>query len=356
MTTQQTPPRPTPMPRPSPPRRGLLRRSAPGHAWLGTRRRRIAAFILVGLLLLVFIGITVFYFTTRKPLTTIPGITREDVPHYVFSIYGVSRPMGVAVSPSGDRIYVTESDGTRLVRVFDRAGKPVGALQAPPSGATHIPVYVAINPVTRDVYVSDRPARAVYVYNEKGVYRGEFHPRGNLGGGWEPLGLAFDADGALYATDVSGPYHRLLVFRRDGTLLRTLGAPKQFSFPNGIVVDGRGTVFLTDSNNGRLVVFDAEGTLSTTIGRGVGAGDLGLPRGVAIGDGGRLYVVETASHEVKVFRLRGTAAQPPRYVGSFGVEGQANGAFEYPNGVAADGRARVYVTDRENNRVQVWSY
>ncbi len=30
--------------------------------------------------------------------------------------------------------------------------------------------------------------------------------------------------------------------------------------------------------------------------------------------------------------------------------------FEYPNGVAADNDSRIYVTDRENNRVQVWSY
>jgi DNA-binding beta-propeller fold protein YncE len=352
--TTQTPPRFAPIPPPSPPRRRLLR-LLPGPVRLGGRRRRIAVFLTVTLLLALFIAIAVYYFTTHKPLTTIPGLSREDVPHYVFSIYGVTRPMGVAVSPSGERIYVAESDGARLVRVFNRAGKPVGALPTPPTGVTHIPVYVAVNPVTRDVYVSDRAARTVYVYSEKNVYRGEFRPRGNIGGRWEPLGLAFDADGALYATDVSGPYHRLLVFRPDGRLLRSLGAPKQLSFPNGIVVDSRGTVYATDSNNGRLVVFDAEGTLATTIGRGAGAGDLGLPRGLAIGDGNRLYVVETVGHEVKVYRL-GKSGSVPRYVGSFGQEGQAGGAFEYPNGVAVDNRARVYVTDRENNRVQAWSY
>lgn len=357
MTTQSPLRSPrTPTPRPAPPRRRLLRRTPPDQVRRGTRTRRIAALLLVGLLVLVLMGISIYYLTTRKPLSTIPGIAREDVPHYVFSIYGVTRPLGVAVSPSGERVYVTESDGARLVRVFNRDGKSVGALQAPPTGISHIPVYVAVNPVTQDVYVSDRAAHAVYVYTGKGVYRGEFRPRGDIGGGWRPLGLAFDGDGVLYATDVSGPYHRLLLFRRDGTLLRALGAPKQFSFPNGIVVDGRGTVYATDSNNGRLVVFDAEGTLATTIGRGAGAGDLGLPRGVAIGDGNRLYVVETVGHEVKVYRLGRSAASAPRYVGTFGREGQDDGAFEYPNGVAVDGRARVYVTDRENNRVQVWSF
>jgi len=46
----------------------------------------------------------------------------------------------------------------------------------------------------------------------------------------------------------------------------------------------------------------------------------------------------------------------PTYIGSFGNEGQTDGTFEYPNGVATDTRAHIYVTDRENNRLQVWGY
>jgi sugar lactone lactonase YvrE len=46
----------------------------------------------------------------------------------------------------------------------------------------------------------------------------------------------------------------------------------------------------------------------------------------------------------------------PVFIADFGTEGIRDGAFEFPNGVAVDERARVYVTDRENNRVQVWGY
>ena len=38
------------------------------------------------------------------------------------------------------------------------------------------------------------------------------------------------------------------------------------------------------------------------------------------------------------------------------LEGVSNGTFQYPNGIAVDGRGRVYVTDGGNDRVQVWSY
>ena len=46
----------------------------------------------------------------------------------------------------------------------------------------------------------------------------------------------------------------------------------------------------------------------------------------------------------------------PTFLNEFGSQGIGDGQFEYPNGVAVDSRDRVYVTDRENNRVQVWGY
>jgi DNA-binding beta-propeller fold protein YncE len=272
-------------------------------------------------------------------------------------MYGSSRPMGVAVSPTGDRVYVTESDGTRLVRVYDRAGKKIGTLKPPKAtGGSHVPVYVAVDPINSDVYVSDRPSQSLFVYDQKGTYLRTFKPKGNLGGGYAPLGVAFDKVGNLYVTDVSGKTHRVLVFGRDGTLLRNLGTGGKLSFPNGIAIDAQGTAFVSDSNNGRVITFDPAGKQLATIDRGVGEGDLGLPRGAAIDNSNRLYVVDTSAHAVKVYRIATSKAPSARYSGSFGDEGQLDGTFEFPNGVATDTRSRIYVTDRENNRVQVWSY
>ena len=317
------------------------------------RKRKIAVLVI---LLLILAALFAWYLLNRKPLSELPGLSSTKVPHYEFSIYGATRPMGVAVTPSGDRIYATESDGTQLVRVFDRSGKPIGTLKPPAStGVGHTPVYVAINPTTQDVYVSDRLTASVYVYDAKGTYLRTFAPKGNLGGGWAPLGLAFGPDGGLYATDVGGKDHRVLAFAPDGKLTRSMGAPGQLSFPNGIAVDAQGNIEVSDSNNGRLVVFSPYGKVMATINRGVGAGDLGLPRGVAVDDAGRLYVVDTADHMVRFYNIDKSKATPT-FVGNFGGGGQLDGLFQYPNGIATDTRARIYVTDRENNRVQVWGY
>jgi len=323
-----------------------------------TKKRKVKIAALVSLLLILAL-LFVWYLMNRKPLSELPGLSVAKVPSYQFSIYGTSHPLGVAATPSGDRIYVTQSDGPRVVAVFDRAGKALGTLTPPKSaGASHIPVYVAINPKTQDVYVSDRVTAAIYVYDENGTFVRTFAPKGDLGGKWAPLGLAFAPDGTLYVTDIRGlpaKSHRVLAFGPDGNLLRSMGAPGLLNFPNGITVDLQGNIEVTDSNNGRLVIFSPYGKMLATITQGVGEGDLGLPRGVAVDDAGRLFVADTADHMVRVYTLDESKATPT-YVGSFGGEGQLDGTFEYPNGVATDKRAHIYITDRENNRVQVWGY
>lgn len=323
-----------------------------------TKKRKGMIAALITALVIMVIAL-IWLLTNHKPLSELPGLSTSTMPHYEFSIYGMNQPLGVAANDSGDRIYVTESTGKSVVHVFDRAGKPTGTLSPPAStGQTHIPVYVAINPTTQDVYVSDRATSAIYVYDEQGQYLRSFAPKGDLGGKWNPLGLAFSADGTLYASDVRpvpAKSHRVLAFAPDGTLKLSMGTSGQLNFPNGIAVDPQGNIEVSDSNNGRVVVFDVTGKMIATISSGIGEGDLGLPRGAAVDDSGRLYVADTSDHQVRIYSID-KAKATPTYLGSFGTEGQLDGTFEYPNGVATDKRARVYITDRENNRVQVWGY
>jgi DNA-binding beta-propeller fold protein YncE len=320
------------------------------------RRKLIILGVILGLIGLIA-GIFVWYLITRKPISALPLLAQESMPHYSYSIYGVSQPLGVAVTPDGQRIYVTQSDGDRTVLAFDHDGKLVATLQPPKStGPSHVPVYVAVNPTSGEVYVSDRVTAAVYVYDADGTYKRDFKPAVKLAQ-WAPMGLAFDAAGQLYVTDVGTAVHRILVFDASGALVRTLKPTDMaMSFPNGIAIDGNGTALVADSNNGRALAFSPTGDVVASVNRGIGDGDLGLPRGVATDDTGRIYVVDTTNQSVHVYRLGDPGSNKVTFVGSFGDEGVADGLFEYPNGIAADTRSNVYVTDRENGRVQVWSY
>jgi DNA-binding beta-propeller fold protein YncE len=319
------------------------------------RRRLLLLLFLLGIWIILMI-ITIWYLLFRQPLTELPGIPESQVPAYSTSYYEVSQPVGVAVSPSGDRIYAAESSGKRALAVLDANGTVLARGVPPTSSNTtdHVPVYVAVDPVNGEVYVSDRPAAAVYIYDRDGAYQRQFQPPQDHAT-WQPLGLAFDKAGNLYVTDLSGT-QSVLVFGRDGKLVRTIGADAGFTFPNGVAIDDAGIVYVTDSNNGRLLAFDAQGAIIARVGRGASDGMLGLPRGIARDDHGRVFVVDATGQQVSVYRTAASGSNRLDFLESFGTMGVADGQFAYPNGMAVDGRGRVYVADTMNNRIQVWSY
>ena len=322
------------------------------------RRRKKVLVILLAILFGLFVIFGTWYLINRKPISELPlpGIGDDAMPHFSFAFYGVDKPMGIAVTADGSRIYVTQTGKAREVAIFDGQGTRVGTITPPASEATgHLPAYVAIAPKTGDVWVTDRLAGAIYVYSADGIYRRTFDPGAALVG-WQPLGIGFDGDGNVYVANLSSPFHRIEMFSADGTLLKTFGAAGQLNFPNAIAVDGTGKVVVTDSNNGRVVVFGQDGRLISTVPRGAAAGELSLPRGAAIDDSGRIYVVDAVGQGVQVYRQPGPTDRTLKYVGGFGKEGTVDGAFEFPNGIATDTRARVYVADWNNDRVQVWGY
>jgi DNA-binding beta-propeller fold protein YncE len=323
------------------------------------RPRRKAIFLLVLLgLLATLTTIALWYFLFRQPVTALPlpGIPQVEVPAYSTAVYGAQRPSGVAVSPSGDRIYVTQSEGSRVGLVFDAAGTKLGTM-APPeaTGTDHAPVYAAVDPLTSEVYVSDRLTGAIYIYDRDGAYQRTFTLAAQRPG-WQPLGLAFDSKGNLYVTDLSGPFQKVLVIDRAAAVVRTLGENDKLSFPNGVAVDGTGNVYVSDSNNGRLLMYGADGKVRAQIGRGSGQGNLGLPRGLAVDGSGRVFVADSTGQGVFVYRAPAGDERRLQYLGYVGGEGVSDGMFEYPNSVAIDARGRVYVADTFNDRVQIWSY
>ena len=78
-----------------------------------------------------------------------------------------------------------------------------------------------------------------------------------------------------------------------------------------------------------------------------------LPRGLYIDHRQRLYVVDVSAHKVKVYGLEG---EMPEFLFTFGDLGTGDENFQYPTDIAIDQRGRIYIADRENNRVQIWTY
>ena len=286
----------------------------------------------------------------------------DEPPSFAFSITGVDRPFDVAVDLDAERIYVTETSGERLVRVFDLKGKEIDSLAPPNTTAGgRCPHYVVVDD-DGIVYVSyqildmsdpeDPDNIGIHKYGQDGNYLGAFIE------GWTPSGMAFDADGNMYVCNRTE--NCIMVLDSDGTLLRRWGSggsgEGEFNHPHGIALDRNGHVYVADSNSRRVQVFDTEGNPVTSIGVDVGNTITGfvMPRGLAVDSRHRLYCVDMHAHTVWVYLVDGGLTQL-FYLG--GESGKGEEEFYLPNGLYVDGESEtVYFADMENDRIQVWEY
>ena len=73
-----------------------------------------------------------------------------------------------------------------------------------------------------------------------------------------------------------------------------------------------------------------------------------IPQGVACDNSGVVYVADRNNHRVQLFSTDG------QFISSFGSEGSQHGQLYYPRGICVDSTNTVYVTDR-NHRVSLYT-
>lgn len=163
----------------------------------------------------------------------------------------------------------------------------------------------------------------------------------------EPRGLAADSRGNLYVADTKNS--RVQVFDPNGRFVRSLGAPGsgdgQLKEPCGVAVGADGSVVVADTWNHRIARFAADGSW---LGSFVDdqRGFFG-PRAVLLSHG-FLYVADTGNKRIVRFD------KDWKRVSEWGSAGAGPGQFVEPVGLAADAAGNVYVADTGNHRVQVF--
>jgi hypothetical protein len=142
--------------------------------------------------------------------------------------FGEGAPMdgyGIAVSPSGERVYVADA-GSGSVEVFEPGGDPAvpAATIAPPSGFTSLAdSALAIDPTDGHLLVLDdlrpgfeHPEAAVDEFGPDGTFLGQIKgPAGAPIVDGEPSGLAVDSAGDLFVTDGDGELANAFEFGPD---------------------------------------------------------------------------------------------------------------------------------------------
>jgi DNA-binding beta-propeller fold protein YncE len=170
-----------------------------------------------------------------------------------------------------------------------------------------------------------------------------------------PKDLAVGADGRIYV--VESVANRVTVFNPDGSIATAWGQPGngdgEFNEPWGIALGPGGEVYVADTWNHRVQKFDPNGRFLAKWGgmadtRGQVDQRLGFfwgPRDVALDSQGLVYVTDTGNKRVQVFDQEGRAVR------AFGGEGSEPGRFKEPVGLAIDSDV-LYVADTWNGRIQ----
>ena len=160
-----------------------------------------------------------------------------------------------------------------------------------------------------------------------------------------PNGIVADSAGNIYVAD--SEQRIIFVFDQEKKSLRFLGFGA-LAGPVCLAIDNkRGIIFVSDSRLKRVVGLD-KNTDRNVITIGV-PGDFGAPSGMVYdNERDRLYVADSKGHIIKVFDKEG------KLLFTIGKRGSGDGELNFPSYLAIDRLGRLYVVDAFNFRIQIF--
>ncbi|MBI5587949.1 MAG: SMP-30/gluconolactonase/LRE family protein [Deltaproteobacteria bacterium] len=261
----------------------------------------------------------------------------------------LKKPMSVHVSGDG-KIFVTDTAASDVF-LWDPEKLTATTLASMGAKLFYKPIGVATDDNGR-IFITDSQTDKVTVLSKTGAIEATLQPQVPFK---QPTGIAADkVRKKLYVTDTHN--HYIVVFDLD-TLkyIKTIGKRGKeegdFNFPSHIAVGPKGYLYVSDTMNGRIQIFDADGKFVRAFGQfGDSPGMFARPKGVGVDSEGHIYVVDSAFNNVQIFDEEGQILM------AFASYGSDRGQMVLPAGIAIDQNDFVYVVDSWNRRVEVFEY
>jgi DNA-binding beta-propeller fold protein YncE len=250
--------------------------------------------------------------STHRIFVTDIGAGAVHIFDFVHSSYSLLRggdhlrsPVAVAADHEGN-VYVSDSSLHEIL-VYDSRGKFVHYLTKSPGGESYFdtPRGIAVDAATKHLYVCDTARHMVIVLNKKGhvlarfgkrfggIGPGEFRSPTQVAAAGDEIVVLDSGNSRLQIMDVRGH------FRKEIRLRET-------SDRAGLAMDSDRNIYVTDPYLNRFQVLNHDGQLLYEFGQaGKDVGQFNGISGIWVDRGHCLYVVDTNNKRVQLFQIRG---------------------------------------------------
>ncbi len=310
----------------------------------------------------------------------------------VIAILGAAALAIVGLHRFSGRAY--SADPTPTLLVTDGCSEAVTAYSAPsngdvsplapvPTGLSE-PILMAID-ASGNIYVANYCTSSVTIY-AKGS-KGNSPPTAVIGGSktglYGPQGVALDSSGNIYVTGSNannGYAASVFVYPPLGSSTGLLneaptatisGSDTGLTNPWGVALDASGNIYVADLSTASVLVYPPLASLPSQPGypnlipsASISGGETGLtnPIGIALDAIGNIYVTDDGnagasppvSPSVFVVPALGSSSGPLNEAPAASISGSETGMI-YPQGIALDSSANIYVADSGAASVYVYS-
>ncbi len=271
---------------------------------------------------------------------------------------------GLATDDTG-RVYVADSGNARL-QIF----KVIGPLKTPLPKIKSAPLFLDFDStVDAEDWLSDifsLPGKGLFSVSDKKnhikLWNGPDITISSEGAGAGQISKAsaifVTLDSRIYVADTGN--HRVQIFNYDGSLNYEFGKfgnkPGQFNAPQGISVNSKGMIFVADTLNNRVQIFNQDGIYLNELNQDESVAKdsssqcptLNAPKVLTVDSKDRLYVVDADTTEVKVYDENGNC------LNLIGGNGKGAGQFTKIVDITIDQNDNLYVADAADGRVQIF--
>ena len=257
------------------------------------------------------------------------------------------KPRSIAVDLE-DNVYICDMTGR--IQKFDKEGEYLLQWQMPqiekgrPKGMT-------LDHEGHIVIVEPHYSRINH-FNKEGKLISQWGVHGNNKGQLSfPRAVAIASDGSAYVSEFQ-IIERVQKFQLNRKTVSfeikgAGGAPSQFNRAEGISLSPEGNLFVADSCNHRIQIFEADGTFLRSIGKaGTARGEFSYPYDIRVDELGYQYVCEFGNSRLTILDSNSQVIE------IIGRPGNLPGEFNNPWSLALDSKGNLYVADSQNHRVQ----